>query len=86
MTAIDKVRQKLETSGLGGRVEKTYHKLLRGYWWFPDEGTSVYLGASKGVALVTIDAMKYGIKRQRERDMVRALAAACGATITNPRA
>lgn len=78
MTAIEEVRAKLKASGLGGRVEKTDHKLLKGYWWFPDQGESVYLGANKEVALVAIDAEKYSIKR--------ALARACGATITNPRA
>lgn len=86
MKAIEEVKAKLEASGLGGRVEKTHHKLLKGYWWFPDQGESVYLGRNKEVALVAIDAEKYGIKRQQERDMISALAHTCGATITNPRA
>jgi len=74
MKAIDEVRQELEKSGLGGRVEKTYHKLLKGYWWFPESGEAVYLGASKAVAIVAIDAEKYSAKRQLERDHALAIA------------
>ena len=77
MTAIEKVRAKLEASGLGGRVEKTHHQLLTGYWWFPAQGAAVYLGANAEVAIVAIDAEKYSGKRDQARD---ALAGAEGGT------
>ncbi|TEU17340.1 MAG: hypothetical protein E3J21_08640 [Anaerolineales bacterium] len=58
MKAIDEVKAGLENRQLGGRVEKTYHQLLKGYWWFPESGENVYLGASKDVALVVISVLK----------------------------
>lgn len=61
MLAIEKVREKLKTSNLKGKVEKTHHKLLKGYWWFPPKGGSVYLGASEQSAFVAIDTLKYSV-------------------------
>jgi hypothetical protein len=74
MTAIEEVRARLEATGLKGKVMKTHYKMRMGYWFWPDQGEAVYLGASKAVALVAIDAEKYSAKRQLERDHALAVA------------
>lgn len=86
MAAIDEVRQKLEAAGLKGKVMRVHYKMLMGYWFWPEQGEAVYLGASKEGALIAIDTEKYSIKREQEREMIRAMSRACGAVITNPRA